>query len=614
MKDSGKCYLASDITILAGRNESGKTNIVEGLNKFKKEEKFSNLDYPSYETDKEPIEISFSFLMSAEEINEILKKLEIKLKLSGEEEYNIDILRTSKDNRYIFCGKLLEVLREELERLNEEIITSVNKKINKLYNLLDIYKVEIPEKKILLREDPYDEIMNKVNVLVNSIDQNIEKITNDKDKNSLNEIKSEIVTIKSKINIDSKIDRINGEIIQQIPKVVLFSSFDDILPYEIELSQANQKIIKNFCKISGLNIDLLKKTSDTQERKSIVDAASATIDGDFKSFWKQDEVRLKVDIDGSKLIFLVYDEGKYVPFRPQQRSKGLQWFLSFYITLNAEGQNKGVIILIDEPGLYLHAKAQEDVLNVLKKLSGINQIIFTTHMPYLIDPNRLDRIRLIIKNIKGETKIEHNIQKGADKETLTPIITAIGLDLSKGINIAKDKNILVEGISDYYYLQALLGYLRTKKNYKFPHDIHFIPSVGADKFFLLLPLLLGWGLGYLILLDHDEKGIKVAKKLREAYLLGENEILFVDESKNFCIEDLFSKKDFIRYVMGKEDKKTNVRNSELAKRQINSKALISKLFFDKIGKDIDKIELSEETIKKFQKLFDKIKQFFVESD
>jgi len=614
IKDSGKCYLASDVTILAGRNESGKTNIVEALNKFKKEEKLSNLDYPSYEADKKQIEILFSFRISAAEINEIVKKLEINLKLSKEKEYTIDILRTDKENKYIFCGELLEILKKELQRLNEEIISGANEKIAKLYELLNTYKVEIPEKKRLLIRDSYDEIVNKVNGLINIIDQSTEKITNEKNKNSLKEIKDEVVSVKSKINIDSNIDKIERGIAQRIPKVILFSSFDDILPYETELDQANQKIIKNFCKISGLNIDSLRRTSDTQERKSIVDEASAIIDGNFKSFWKQDEVRLKVDIDGSKLIFLVYDEGKYVPFRPQQRSKGLQWFLSFYITLSAEGQDKGVIILIDEPGLYLHAKAQEDVLSVLEKLSEINQIIFTTHMPYLINPNRLDRIRLIIKNNKGETKIENNIQKGADKETLTPIITAIGLDLSKGINIAKDKNVLLEGISDYYYVQAILEYLRVKNNYKFPHDIHFIPSVGADKFSLLLPLLTGWGLSYLVLLDHDEKGIKVAKKLRETYLLGENNILFVDESKNFCMEDLFSKKDFIRYVIGKEDKKTDIRNSELIKKQIKSKALISKLFFDKMGKDIDKIEFLEESIKKFQKLFDNIRKVFIKSD
>ncbi|MBI3600717.1 MAG: AAA family ATPase [Nitrospinae bacterium] len=44
IKDSGWCWLASDLTILAGKNESGKTAILEALRDFYDSAK--NLKYP----------------------------------------------------------------------------------------------------------------------------------------------------------------------------------------------------------------------------------------------------------------------------------------------------------------------------------------------------------------------------------------------------------------------------------------------------------------------------------------------------------------------------------------------------------------------------------------
>ena len=144
------------------------------------------------------------------------------------------------------------------------------------------------------------------------------------------------------------------------------------------------------------------------------------------------------------------------------------------------------MILIDEPGLYLHSKAQKDVLKVFEILSDESQVIISTHSPYLIDAQRLDRVRLILKDDQTGTRIENKIHKDADTETLTPIMTAIGLDLSSDFSIAGKKNVLLEGISDYYFMQALRE--QTKGN-----KANFIPCVGATKIPQLASLLIGWG-------------------------------------------------------------------------------------------------------------------------
>ena len=538
--DSGECYVSPEITILAGKNESGKTNILTALKKFNNDEKFEEMDIPLYRENDVPTEISFTFEIYSSEIDNILKDLGVNIKFK-KEKYLLNIKKSKKKHGYDVSGELLETIEEKLHDTSKKTIDKINEKIRKLHTLFSNYNVLFFKDINFTYSESYNEIDNKIDSIITAIIQNLNSINNEKDKDTINSLKNEIIDLKNKLDIRSTKDSVNRKLISIIPKVILFSSFEDILPYEIELNQSQKKkIITDFSRISGLDIEKLKKTSDPQERKNIVNKASAIIDGDFKSFWKQNKVRLRVDIDGSKLLFLIYDEGQYTPFKPEQRSKGLQWFLSFYITLNAESEKKGNIILIDEPGLYLHAKAQEDVLKVLEKLSKKNQIIFTTHMPYLIDPDRLDRVRLVLKDEeKNETKIENKIHKGADTEALTPIITAIGLDLSLGIGEPKENNVLLEGISDYYYIQAMLTYLSINEKYKLKNKIYFIPSFGADKFSLLIPLLRGWGLNYLALLDHDEKGKKVSTRL-EKNGVPHDRILFISNREDCSMEDLFA--------------------------------------------------------------------------
>ena len=225
----------------------------------------------------------------------------------------------------------------------------------------------------------------------------------------------------------------------------------------------NNKIVQDFAKVSGLDLDEVIQTTDSQRRRNILSEHSATISGDFLNYWKQNELDLIAEPDGENLRLGVKELGKTMLFKPEQRSKGLQWFLSFYLRLNAE-QGEINVILIDEPGLYLHAKAQKDVLKVLERTSQESQVIFSTHSPYLIDAKRLDRVRLILKNEKDGTKIESKIHKGVDanNETLTPIITAIGLDISNSFSIVGKKNVLLEGISDYYFMQALVAKIYKK--------------------------------------------------------------------------------------------------------------------------------------------------------
>ena len=228
---------------------------------------------------------------------------------------------------------------------------------------------------------------------------------------------------------------------------------------------------------------------------------------------------------------------------------------------------------------------------MFEELSKGNTLIFTTHSPYLIDPDKLNNVRLIIKN-RSNTEIINNFNNGfkADEDTLTPIITAIGLDLSRGIGFTKQKNVIVEGVSDYYYLQGILLGLEKSKKYKFPKDVGFIPCIGHTKSLTIASILTGWELNdFIVLLD--KKGTKDTKKKLEKDGIPENRILFAGKEKNDLIEEMFSQGDLDKYNLKSDDQ---------------SKSIIAKLFFNKMVSE--EIQLSEETYNNFIGLLDNIQK------
>ena len=611
-----KCHLSPNITVLAGKNESGKSNVLEALSKFDLEEEFSSTDKPLYKPRSKDTEITFCFEINGSQLNEIMKEVNIDLKFE-KKDYEFLVTRSKSDNdQYTFSGDLDNEINKKLVNLSKEKIKQGKNDIKKAYQILKKYR-SLPSSKISFEDkDDYQTINKKSTKFVNFITEEMAAIKDnlsENEKQDLDQIIKNVDAVRIKTDTSSNLLTIHNKLDDYIPNIILFKTFEDILPYEIELAKASEKkIIKDFYSISDLDVDTIQKTTDGHERRILLDSATATLEGDFKSYWKQDKITLKPEVDGTKLRFFFYDEGESTPFKPEQRSKGFQWFLSFYITLKAksvENEGKGNIILIDEPGFYLHAKAQHDVLDVLEDLAKDNQVIFTTHMPYLIDPNKLDRIRLVLRDQKTkQTKLENSISKGADFETLTPIITAIGLDISKGLGVAKEKNVILEGISDYYYIQIMKKYLQENNGYEFPEDIYFIPSVGADKIPMLVPLFIGWDLKYSVVLDSDRKGNEVKKKLIDQGILEEN-IIFVKDRGN-CIEDLFSQGDFRRHVLqGQVAQGETRKNSEIIKDHQNGKSLTAKLFHGRLNNG-DGIQLNQTTVRSFTELFDKIKAQF----
>ncbi|CAH0169632.1 ATP-dependent nuclease [Peribacillus simplex] len=581
IRERQRITLNSDLTVIAGKNESGKSTILQALKCFNEYE-FSE-DDSSFSNERAEPEIEVCFELDAEEL-----LITDNQEYDVEENSKFELIVTRSDVSY-YNGEVIDLGIKPFEENIKELLFKIKQVLND--NLIGVVPNDLINNKDLENNDEYL-FKQKFNSFLKSVPED----TQNKYLTEFDSIKEMLKNIEDEIE---KKDYFYDCINSILPKFVLFDSFTDILPNSFTNKDEKQKIIERFFSITDCRSSNLFEVNG-QKRKQLSNRVSANISGDFNDYYHQDTVKIKVEPDGDDIYFFIYDKDEEIPFRPEQRSKGFQWFLSFYITLKAEEKNS--ILLIDEPGLYLHPKAQKDILALLEKLSLDNQVLITTHSPYLIDPDYLERIRLVNK-VNGLTKIENKFYKGADKDTLTPIITSIGLDITKNMTFSNEGNVIVEGISDYYYLSAMRSFLGSQCPIK--DTINIIPSVGATQSLNMIALLLGWGLEFKVLFDNDREGNRAAKKAKQNFDLNDEDIVMISNANDDQVEDLFSEDDFINYIIDDYIEKNGTKNSSKIRGTGSDKVLISKRFKERINKG-DITELSDETIQKFTSLFLKL--------
>jgi len=596
IEDSEDCYLSEGITILAGKNESGKTSILEALEDFDTQKKIRKGAIPIKDPSLKP-EISISFILDEEYSNEILLELGLNI---GFKISSLKFEITKKyPQKYTLDPEIINTLadfvlirdKDKTEDLKEKIAIATNDLRKKYSRYIDIPS-SVFEFILSKSNDPSEIIDDFKNIIIN-----IENHIIDEDLEEFEEVSEKYLKRFEKYNHDSSIkDKFIEEIKRYIPNFILFSSFEDVFPNKIPLSEIDKnKWIKDLSIVSDLKVHKILDSTDRELRKHKNDV-NVKLNNDYENFWTQDLSKLSIDWDSQHLFFWIEEDG--YSYEPEIRSKGRQWHLAFYIRVSARSkENAPNIILIDEPGLYLHANAQKDILKKLEDSSKDCQIVFATHSPYLLEPDKLNRVRLIEKSKKEGVKILNKIHAVSDKETLTPILTAIGLELNNGItNIDRINNIIVEGPSDKYYFDAFKLILANK-------DLNFIYGGGAGNMPFVGTILQGWGCKVNYLFDNDKGMVDGEKNLIKNWFITKDIISSVSESFG-AIEDIFSRDDFKKHVLNEENKTYTSTNSSYVKKSKNDKVLIAKLFLEKVEKN--NLKLSKETTSNITNLFTKL--------
>lgn len=586
--DSGNCYITNPLTIFAGQNESGKTSILEALEDFSYEKDIRQSATPISKTPKSPeIEVEF-------ELDTEMSELNNKFKLIGNK---ITIIK--KNNDYEILEFKQQVYNKQCIIINSTLkilglILKGGGKIDeidsKLKNVISYFESTL--------SNPEIDIISKSNYNESEFLDIVNFLKKPENMDELNSSYAETLTICNS-DLKSTLDLYSSAkefLLKLLPNFIYFDISQDKIPNSVPFNEIKtNSFINDLAKISNLDIELIqsKDYSNIMGHKKRV---NIDINKEYHEFWTQEVSNLEIDAIDQKLFFWINQNELY--YMPEQRSKGRQWHLSFYVKITANAiDGKNNILLIDEPGLYLHAKAQKDILKKLVKESSRMLILFTTHSPYLIDPNYLNRIQLVVKDkIKG-TQIS-KIQATAEKDTLTPILTAIGEDVFAGIHTIDRKNsFIVEGISDYYYLNAF------KKLIKNTKECYFIPGCG-DNIPAIGSVFFGWGLNPNFILDSDKP--KLINKLVTKLDINLNNIIEISSDKDKTIEEIFYIPDFKKFILCDENVTISNIKEHIIKTKLN-KVLLAKTFFEKVDKgEIKFSDLNLLTQNNIQSIFAKI--------
>lgn len=620
--DTGYCYLASDMTVLVGKNESGKTATLEALRYFNKNiQRVSEDALPLDGIDREPL-VEICFGIEPEVIGAIQADTGIKLSETAVSYIARNGLGVTKDCRgkYELSGECAaRLFGKETGTTREEQIEHIKSAKERLQGLL-----KVPHVPAIHFESSHENIQNESKELVRVVKTYLPSIKDEQTQTEIVEAIRTIIRESKSLTEEQRWDKgqepqgqpapqeqgqdpaalfVEG-VVKHLPHFIFFSEFSDVLPFEIPISylKENQAVV-DFAKVAGLDIDQFIQTQDVQRRINYLNRHSATLSGDFLDYWQQNKIELVVKPEGNKLLFGVNEKGRTEFFKIQQRSKGFQWFLSFYLRLNAE-KGKSNVILIDEPGMNLHAKAQREILKVLEeKVVKDSQVIFSTHCPYLIDPERMDRVRLILKDEEKGTVIIDDIQNQTDEESMMPVMMAMGKEKLTVSPVTGKKNVIVGGAADFYFCEAVkraIGGLGLQ-------EVNLIPAADSDNMLQLVSMMLGYNMEFLVLLNNNDDGYQKDKLLKERFSLGDDKIAFVSRKPNYTTEDLIAFEDFNLHVLtGRRNEDQALLNSEYIRDNGLNRIALARKFFDTTGKKTGQPALSNGTIGNFRRLFDKI--------
>lgn len=415
--------------------------------------------------------------------------------------------------------------------------------------------------------------------------------------------------------LEDSIDEFTKRLFDLSPSFVLFQEESGLLPNKIditdnfELDKAQGKqAAENFLSIANINLKSLVQ-SDTRTRAGILKKANKNFTDEFLKFWSQTigkSITLQIEcsieqypVESEKLgkpylEFLITDSS--APLYPKQRSRGTRWFISFFLQLLAsQVLKRNRVFLLDEPGANLHEKAQKDVLELIEKIRETSGVIYSTHSPHLISNEYIHRILAVERDpnhSENPTKVIGAHQLGAaSTDTLSPILSTMGVALSRQTAIKQHNNVILEELSCYYYLKSFWKLTNETQ------EANFLPATGTSNVTIFAQLFLGWGLDFLIALDDESSGRKVFNGLKRDMFLDDHDwaskrIYKIKDCDG--IEDIFSHEDYKKYIIHNPSATIPEKNSKWAKNNGAAKAIHALKFLQLVEKGEIKVGSLEE--------------------
>lgn len=542
------------VTRIVGKNESGKTALLEAMAKF------------NY---FDPKDKTFTFNSTNDYPRGELKRYQ--------QEY------PNEDFDVITCTFELsdDLLNQISEDVGKEVFTSKSIIVAKTYNNIKrFYNVSTNTKKFIeqfLQNYTLEDSIKQELIKSNSLEELAEKLKEIEElTDAYKELKTKYIDSPKTDSEDKLVSYIISEYIN--PNLPEFLYFDEYysLPGTINLqkfssgqvddtfTKEQKDITKALFELSNIDIKKVMDSNNYEDFIAELEATSNNITDKLLEYWTTNKnLEIKFEIQSKentstrnieKILQIRIRNTKHRVTLPlKNRSKGFIWFFSFLVWFSKVQEKKNLIILLDEPGLNLHAEAQADLLKYIdKELLPRYQVIYTTHSPFMIESDKLDEVRTVYDSNDSKVgSIISNALEEKDQGTLFPLQAALGYNLAQNLYIS-DKNLLVEGVADLMFLTVMSGILKENNREGLNEDITIVPVGGLDKVATFISLLRGNDLNMVCLLDTfiDQKGKKRLEDLIKDKIIKEKQIKFFDQyidRLNIAeIEDMFEIEEYLK--------------------------------------------------------------------
>lgn len=614
--DSGLVKIEDDVTCLVGKNESGKTALLSALYRF-------NPAHPeSFEISKQYPRWRLSRDRKAGGIDDT-QVINCVFELAPEDLAAVDavlgpsvVTGTVYSRTLTYAGKITADVAVDYAAARDNALDAVAAPAG--------LRAAIGEIKDL------DEVLEKIAALA----------PGEEDDHTADQVTALTAEIKQRLGKSAHTwARVVGILETRLPKFFYFSEYQT-LPGRIDVRElagadkpgaTNIQTARSLLGLAGTSADALTD-EDFEERKAELEAVSNELSQEVFEYWKQNkDLSVEIDLDkvteadnsspygGQKAV------ARYLDIRVKdrrhgftnnfgQRSSGFQWFFSFLAAFSEfENYEHGVVVLLDEPALTLHGRAQADFLRFIEeRLAPKAQVIYTTHSPFMVEPARLHRVRIVEDRGPEEGAVVTEEALAVSDDSLFPLEAALGYDIAQNLFVGPD-NVLVEGTSDFAYITVISDHLKSLGRTHLEDRWRVLPAGGATNIPTFVALV-GRSLDVTVLID-GSSGVQKLNNLAERGLLNKKRILLTDAFSDGVapsdIEDVFEVDDYLKLYNAAFGTKLKVGDLDGTDRVIARITRATGAPFTEHGRPADALlrqrdklvpALSEVTLARFEKL------------
>src|SRR5450755_2635447 len=577
IEDSGLIKLADHLTCMVGKNQSGKTNLLRGLQKFNPHDKSVKYDARSdwprggrRAKDDTQVVCEAHFDLDAEQ-DELagltdsamrMPKAVVTKNYAGQ--YTVEFPdhtdffpnRVHQNDVDQICAKLAvpsTPVSEAFFRASGECITEAKQTAHQ-GRFADLAMLAGPHREKLERAGSTDhpQNQNEAQFLSGYI-------------NLLGQISNELAALPTMQR------KAHECIIRHLPTFIYMDEhrsfegtahLDQVLQRIKQPTPQDETLLMIF-QLAGLDVKKLIDQGNSQdpgtirERQYDLQDAGQILTSAIADRWAQSPYKVQFRADGQRFFTEIEELDRNIGMLPlEEQSRGFQWFFSFDLRFmhDSGGTFAGCVLLLDEPGMHLHPGGQDDLLRRFDAYARENTLIYTTHLQFLVDIREPSRIHVMKEREDRSATVSNDLASSGPDEKLT-LQAALGMKASQQELLAH-KNLVVAGSDELFILTALSSLLERSDRPGLADDIAIIAAGGASAIVYRATFMVGQGLEVVALFDSDDEGRAQEAALRTKWLphfkdTHSSTVLLgaaLEQAGDVGIEDLLSERHYLRKV------------------------------------------------------------------